>query len=94
MQNERFAGAMFTLKDTTDGMITYVSDDTAATCSVAMLESIGLAGKWQQAGSLKLSIQNSGPAGAAVSLRFLVPPDQTIQGSASALQTWGIELTS
>jgi hypothetical protein len=73
-----FAGAAFVLKDLMDDVLTYTSDDAAAKNSVAMLESMGLAGKWQQAGSLKLSIQNSGPPGAAVSLRFQLPPDQTI----------------
>ena len=58
------------------------------------LESMGLAGKWQQAGPLKINIQNSGPEGAAVSLRFQVPTNQTLHGSATALASWGIELGS
>jgi len=90
----RFAGALFTLRDATDDVLTYASDDTAAKSSAAALEAMGLAGKWQQAGPVKISIQNSGPEGAAVSLRFQVPTSQTLRGSATALSTWGIQLDS
>ena len=87
-----FAGARFELNDETDNTLTYVSDDDSAKSSVAALESMGLAGKWQQAGPVKINIQNSGPEGAAVSLRFQVPATQTLHGSSTALATWGIEL--
>ena len=88
----RFAGAQFTLQDASDDVLTYASDEAAARSSAAALESMGLAGKWQQAGPLKISIQNNGPEGAAVSLRFQVPATQSLHGSATALSTWGIEL--
>jgi hypothetical protein len=90
----KFAGAEFVLKDLVDGVVTYTSDDAAAKSSVAMLESMGLAGKWQTAGAIRLSIQNSGPPGAAVSLKFQLPSDQTLASSSTALQTWGIELSA
>jgi hypothetical protein len=90
----RFAGALFTLRDASDDVLTYTSDEAAAKSSAAALESMGLAGKWQQAGPVKISIQNSGPEGAAVSLRFQVPASQTLRGSATALSTWGIQLDS
>jgi hypothetical protein len=88
----RFAGALFTLRDASDDVLTYTSDEAAAKSSAAALESMGLAGKWQQAGPFKINIQNSGPEGAAVSLRFQVPASQTLHGSATALSTWGIQL--
>ena len=88
-----FAGAQFTLQDEDDGgTITYVSDDEAAKASVATLESMGLAGSWQQVGQVKINIRNSGPAGAAVSLRFQVPDGTTLLESSSALMSWGIEI--
>jgi hypothetical protein len=90
----RFAGALFTLREATDDVLTYTSDDAAAKSSAAALESMGLAGKWQQAGPLKINIQNSGPEGAAVSLRFQLPPDQMLVSSSSTLAAWGIELAS
>ena len=89
-----FAGAQFTLDSEIDDTLNYVSDDEAAKSSVAALESMGLAGKWQQAGPVKVNIQNSGPEGAAVSLRFQVPATQTLHGSATALATWGIEVAA
>ena len=89
-----FAGARFELNDETDETLTYVSDDDAAKSSVAALESMGLAGKWQQAGPVRINIQNSGPEGAAVSLRFEVSEGITLEGSATALASWGIELAS
>jgi hypothetical protein len=87
-----FAGAQFTLRDDADDTLTYVSDDETAKSSVAALESNSLAVKWQQAGPLSLSIRNSGPVGATVSVRFKVPTNQTLRGCATALTTWGIEL--
>ena len=88
-----FAGAQFTLSDSAEDTLTYVSDEDAAKSSVAALESMGLAGRWQQAGPIRISIQNSGPEGAAVSLRFQVPAGQDLRDSAASLTTWGIELT-
>ncbi len=89
-----FAGARFDLRDEGDDTITYVSDEDAAKNAVAPLESMGLAGKWQQAGEVKIKIQNSGPAGAAVSLMFQVSGGTTLQNSATSLATWGIELAA
>lgn len=91
----RFAGAQFTLADHEEpGVVTFVSDDEAAKNAVAPLESMGIAGKWQQAGTVKIRIQNSGPPGAAVSLRIELPEGRTVADSATSLATWGIELTS
>jgi len=53
---------------------------------------MGIAGKWQQAGPLKMLVQNSGPPGAAVSLCIDMPDGLTLDGSASALRGWGIEI--
>jgi len=53
---------------------------------------MGIAGKWQQAGPLKMLVQNSGPPGAAVSLCIEVPDGLSLGGSASALHAWGIEV--
>ena len=88
-----FAGAQFSLQEELDDTLTYVSDEEAAKSSVSALESMGLAGKWQQAGPVKINIQNSGPKGAAVSLRFQVPDDQALRNSATALSSWGIQLS-
>ncbi len=89
-----FAGARFDLRDEGDDTITYVSDEDAAKNAVAPLESMGLAGKWQQAGEVKIKIQNSGPAGAAVSLMFQVRGGTALQSSTTSLATWGIELAA
>lgn len=89
-----FAGARFTLQSDDEDTLTYVSDDETAKASVATLESMGLAGSWQQAGQIKIAIQNSGPTGAAVSLRFQLPVGQSLQRSSTSLATWGIELAA
>ncbi len=91
----RFAGTVFNLAEQQDrGVITFVSDDKAAKNAVAPLESMGLAGKWQQAGTVKIRIQNSGPPGAAVSLCIQLPEGRTLADSATSLATWGIELAA
>ena len=89
-----FAGASFTLSEEQDDTLTYTSDDEAAKSSVSMLESMGLAGKWQQAGAVKIAIQTSGPPGAAVSVRFQLPSGTGLSNAASSLATWGIELAA
>jgi hypothetical protein len=76
------------------GVEAELSDEEPAKKSATSLVAMGIAGKWQQVGAIRLSIQNSGPAGAAVSLRFEVPADQNLASSSSALLTWGIELAS
>lgn len=91
----RFAGAQFTIADHEEpDVIAFVSDDEAAKNAVAPLESMGIAGKWQQAGTAKIKIQNSGPPGAAVSLCIEVPEGRTLADSATSLSTWGIELAA
>lgn len=91
----RFAGAQFTLAaHENPGVVTFVSDDEAAKTAVAPLESMGLAGTWQQAGTVKIKIQNSGPPGAAVSLCIELPEGRTLADSATSLATWGIELAA
>ena len=91
----RFAGAHFKFADQQNpGAMTFVSDDEAAMNAVAPLESMGLAGKWQQAGTVKIKIQNSGPPGAAVSLCIELPDGRTLADSATSLATWGIEIAA
>lgn len=87
-----FLGAKFTLKSDTDGILTYISDDATAKSSVAALESMGLAGKWQNVGPAKISVQNSGPEGAAVSLHFHLPKGLSLFDAASSLNAWGIQV--
>jgi hypothetical protein len=89
----RFAGATFTLAESHDpSILLFVSDDNYARSSAQALETMGLAGKWQQAGACQVSIQNSGPPGAAVSIRLRLPEGQTLPSAAKALATLGIEI--
>lgn len=91
----RFAGAQFTLAERHEhGVVTFVSDEESAKNAVAPLESMGIAGKWQQAGTAKIRLQNSGPPGAAVSLCIELPEGRTLADSATSLATWGIEVAS
>ncbi len=82
----KFAGAEFTQAPADEpGITTFVSDDAAAQSSVTALGSMGLAGKWQTVGALKVSIQNSGPPGAAVSVKFQIPDGQALESSTAGL---------
>ena len=72
----------------------FVSSDNRAKSSVQILESIGLTGKWQRAGTAEVSIQNSGPPGAEVSIKLRLPDDQGLQEAAKSLASLGIELAS
>jgi len=65
-----FAGATFTQAETYEvGEMLFVSGDEHAISSVKALEAMGLAGKWQKAGDVEVSISNSGPKGAETSIR-------------------------
>ena len=89
----RFAGSVFTQGDSPDpAVLIFVSDDEPARSSVQALESLGLAGKWQQAGACQVSIQNSGPPGAAVSIRLRLPENSPLATAAGSLAAVGIEL--
>jgi hypothetical protein len=55
---------------------------------------MGIAGRWQQAGPLRLCIQNSGPPGAAASLRIQVSEGMTLGATATSLRGCGIEVAS
>jgi hypothetical protein len=89
----RFAGASFNLVESEDPtMSLFVSDDQSAIAVAQTLEGMGLAGKWQQAGSAEFSIKNSGPPGAAVSVRIKMPERQGVESAAKALAGIGIEL--
>ena len=91
----RFGGATFhAISSQEDGTLTFVSDDAAAKASVALLESMGLAGKWQQAGTVQVCIQNSGPLGAAVSIRLRLGQKGDLSTAARPLAAIGIELVS
>ena len=91
----RFAGASFTPFDSDDPAVQiFVSDDETAKSTAKALESMGIAGTWQQAGPVQVNIQNSGPPGAAVSIRLRLPHDLSLNASASHLAGLGIELLS
>jgi len=91
----RFAGAAFTPADSNDpAVLSFVSDDETAKSTAQALESMGIAGCWQKAGPVRVNIKNSGPPGAAVSIRLRLPDDLTLDASASHLAGLGIELIS
>ena len=91
----RFAGASFTPFDSDDPAVQiFVSDDETAKSTAKALESMGIAGTWQQAGPVQVNIQNSGPPGAAVSIRLRLPDTLSLNASASHLAGLGIELLS
>lgn len=88
-----FAGATFTHAESEDpSVLLFVSDDNYARSSAEALETMGLAGKWQQAGTCRVSIQNSGPPGAAVSIRLRLPEGQPLSSTARSLAVLGIEI--
>jgi hypothetical protein len=89
-----FAGANFALASADSEIITFVSDDEKARQSVASLSSLGLAGTWQKAGQVQFYIENSGPAGAAVSIRLKPADRKILAASAPALALIGIEIAS
>jgi len=89
----RFAGASFTPADSENpAVLTFVSDDETAKATAQALESMGIAGSWQQAGPVQVNIKNSGPPGAAVSIRLRLPDDLSLDASSSHLAGLGIEL--
>jgi len=91
----KFAGATFTPTNSDDpGVLTFVSDDESAKTTVQALESMGVSGSWQQAGPVQVNIKNSGPPGAAVSIRLRLPSDLSFDASSSHLAGLGIELLS
>ena len=91
----RFSGASFTPFTSDDpAVLTFVSDDETAKTTAQALESMGIAGSWQQAGPVQVNIKNSGPPGAAVSIRLRLPADLPLDSSASHLAGLGIELLS
>jgi hypothetical protein len=89
----RFAGATFTAAPSDDPtMSLFTSDDQTAISTAQVLEGMGLAGKWQQAGTCQVNIRNSGPPGAAVSIRIKMPDNQPTKSVVAALAGLGIEL--
>ena len=89
----RFAGASFTLANSEDPAVQiFVSDDETAKATAKALESMGIAGSWQQAGPVQVNIKNSGPPGAAVSIRLRLPDDLSLDAFSSHLAGLGIEL--
>jgi len=87
----QFAGSTFipATSDEPDTLL-FTSGEEFARASVASLESLGLTGKWQPAGSLQVSIQNSGPPGAEVSIRVRCPSPGALMNAASSLANLGI----
>jgi len=89
----KFGGATFAPVDSQDpGILTFVSDDETAKTSAKSLESMGLAGKWLQAGPVQASIRNSGPEGAAVSISIRLPENGDLASAVMPLTNLGIEL--
>jgi len=89
----KFAGATFIPTNSDDpAVLTFVSDDDSAKTTVQALESMGVSGSWQQAGPVQVNIKNSGPPGAAVSIRLRLPGDLSLASSSSHLAGLGIEL--
>lgn len=86
----QFAGATFTASSAADGALTFTSGDEAAKSAVAMLESMGLADRWQQAGPASVNIRNSGPVGAEVSVNVKLPGGTTLAGVRRHLAALGI----
>ena len=76
------------------GTLLFISSDEPAKRPVKALESMGLAGKWQQAGPVKVSIQNSGPPGAETSIRIQLPSDVELSSAKKSLAALGVELAS
>jgi hypothetical protein len=91
----RFAGATFAAAVSDDpSILTFVSDDATAITAVKALECMGLAQRWQKAGPAQFQIRNSGPPGAAVSIRLRLPSATALPSAAKALANLGIELSS
>jgi hypothetical protein len=89
----RFAGVDFQPTDTDDpNTLLFVTDDERAISTVHALEAMGLAGTWQKAGPIGVSIENSGPAGSRVSVTLQIPTNTTIQSASRSLAAIGIEL--
>jgi Family of unknown function (DUF6744) len=88
----RFAGAEFKLTAETDEELIFASADEFAVASVASLESMGLADRWQSAGQVEVKIHNSGPLGADVTIAIKLPAAQPIEKYAPSLASLGIEL--
>jgi hypothetical protein len=63
-----------------------------AVSSFRVLESMDLAETWQNAGSVQVSIRNSGPPGAEASIRLRVPNGMDGVGVGRSLATLGIQL--
>jgi hypothetical protein len=89
-----FAGARFTKADSDTDELLFVSSDERAVSSVRALESMGLAGKWQNAGSVQVSIRNSGPKGAETSIRVRVPEGVDLLMVGRSLATLGIAVVA
>jgi hypothetical protein len=89
----RFGGAVFRLTADADcACLLFVSDEPAAVMAAEQLEAMGLAGRWLQAGTAQVSIQNSGPPGAAVSIRLRLSAGQPLTAAAASLAGMGVEL--
>jgi hypothetical protein len=88
-----FAGATFNQADSdTDGELLFTSSDEHAISSVKALEAMGLAGKWQKAGSVEVVLQNSGPPGKETSIRLRLPEEMELKTAKKALGALGIEV--
>jgi hypothetical protein len=90
----RFAGVDFRLLQEADEELTFASGEDHAKASLASLDAMGLADRWQSAGSTEVKIKNSGPPGADVTLTIRRPAKQPLRSLSASLATLGIEICS
>jgi hypothetical protein len=91
----RFAGTEFVAAPSSEpDVLCFTSGDEKAKSSVALLESMGIAGRWQKAGGAEFSVQNNGSVGAEVSVRLRLHGECDIAATSKALRAVGVELAA
>jgi hypothetical protein len=91
----KFAGAEFVAAASNEpDELLFTSGEEKAKSSVALLESMGIAGRWQKAGSAEFNVQNSGPVGAEVSVRLRLHGERDLTAASKALRAVGVELAA
>lgn len=89
----RFGHAVFQPAASDDpAVLTFTSDDAEAGRRIEVLERLGLASRWQRAGSATVCVQNSGPSGSRFSIRVRLRPGGELRSVARELGAFGIEL--
>jgi hypothetical protein len=91
----KFAGAEFLAAASSEpDVLLFTSGDEKAKSTVALLESMGIAGRWQKAGNAEFNVQNSGPVGAEVSVRLRLHDERDIAAASKSLRAVGVELAA